>query len=112
MLIEKLKSKSYTEALSISLKLSIPLEKVMRKIPDTVIGKVVDELGENLRNKLIVEIAKDELDEIHLMWLKVLLNYSVKIPKELLLKFERVKIIEEIVGKIGGIVEAGKLLKY
>lgn len=46
------------------------------------------------------------------MWLGTLLNYDVVVPKQLLLKFERIKIIDDIVGKVEGIVEAGKLLKY
>ena len=44
--------------------------------------------------------------------MKNLLNYEVSVPKSLLVKFERVKIIDGLVKKIDSIIDAGKLLRY
>lgn len=40
------------------------------------------------------------------------MNHEVNVPKSLLVKFERVKIINGLVKKIDSIVDAGKLLRY
>ena len=58
-MIASLQKQNYTKALSIALGLGMPIRKILKKIPQSVIQKVVAQLGEEFRSQLIIELGEN-----------------------------------------------------